>query len=91
MARSLDDIQRDIDNTRKQLAGTLDKLAEATRPANLVNDAKSQATQQLKNPKVQAVVAGVAGVIGLAVVLSVSSARRRRRELNELREILASR
>ena len=47
MARKIDDIQRDIERTRKQLAGTLDELAQRTKPSNLVNDAKSNLLEKL--------------------------------------------
>ena len=49
MARKIDDIQRDIERTRKQLAGTLDELAQRTKPGNLVNDAKSNLLEKLQS------------------------------------------
>ena len=57
MARKIDDIQRDIERTRKQLAGTLDELAQRTKPSNLVNDAKSNLLEKLQDPQVQKVLA----------------------------------
>ena len=40
MARNIEDIQQDIERTRRQLAGTLDRLAYRTRPQTIVEDAK---------------------------------------------------
>lgn len=52
MARNIDDIQRDIERTRRQLASTLDELADRSKPANLANDAKAAATEKLSQQNV---------------------------------------
>ena len=41
MARNIEDIQRDIERTRRQLAGTLDELAQRSKPQNFANEAKT--------------------------------------------------
>ncbi|MDY6050373.1 MAG: DUF3618 domain-containing protein [Corynebacterium sp.] len=66
MPRTLDDIQRDIDQTRANLAATLDQLAASTQPAALIDSAKSS----LSNAKNLAIVAGsvVAGIVVIALV-----------------------
>lgn len=91
MARDINDIQRDIERTRQQLAGTLDELATRTKPANLVDDAKNEANAKLKDPTVQKVLAGVGvAVVGL-IVLSVANGRKKKKNLKELQRIIAER
>ena len=66
MPRTIDDIQREIDQTRANLANTLDQLAASTKPAALMDSAKGS----LMNAKNLAIIAGsvVAGVVVLALV-----------------------
>ena len=91
MARSTDDIQRDIERTRRQLAGTLDELTNRTKPRNFVNDAKVQATSKLQEPQTQKVLAGVAvAVVGL-IALGIARSRRRSNDIKELQKLLAQR
>ncbi|APT85294.1 DUF3618 domain-containing protein [Corynebacterium aquilae] len=89
MARNIDDIQREIERTRGQLASTLDQLAERTRPANLVDDAKQSATDKLRDPKVQAIVAGVAAVVVAGIAFSISKSRKRSKDLETLQKLLS--
>lgn len=89
MARDIDDIQRDIERTRRQLAGTLDQLAERSRPQALANDAKDQLTDWLKDPKVQKILAGVGVAIAGIVVIFAARSRRNRKDLKELRRLLS--
>ncbi|MHA2789696.1 DUF3618 domain-containing protein [Corynebacterium sp. S7] len=91
MARDINDIQRDIERTRQQLAGTLDELANRTKPQNLVDDAKTQASEKLQDPTVQKVLFGIgAAVVGL-IVLNVVNGRKKKKNLKELQRILAER
>lgn len=91
MARDINDIQRDIERTRRQLASTLDELATRTKPQNLVNDAKREATSKVRDPQVQKVLAGVGvAVVGLVALVVVRN-RRRSNELKEIKRILAGR
>ncbi len=91
MARNIDDIQRDIERTRRQLAITLDELADRSRPQNLVEDAKGAATQKLQERNVQMALAGVgAAVVGL-IAFSVFRSKRRKSDIKELQRLLAER
>ena len=91
MARDINDIQRDIERTRRQLASTLDELADRSKPKNLVDDAKGAATEKLQDRNVQMALAGVgAAVVGL-VALAVFRSRRRKNDIKELQRLLAER
>lgn len=91
MARNIEDIQRDIERTRRQLAGTLDELADRTKPQNLVDDAKREANNKLKDPNVQKVLAGVGAVIVGGIVLVVVRSRKKSNDLKEVQRMLAER
>ena len=91
MARDINDIQRDIERTRRQLASTLDELADRSKPKNLVDDAKGAATEKLQDRNVQMALAGVgAAVVGL-VALAVFRSNRRKNDIKELQRLLAER
>lgn len=91
VARDINDIQRDIERTRRQLAGTLDELATRSKPQNLVDDAKRGVTAKVQDPQVQKVLAGVGvAVVGL-VALVVTRNRKRSNEIKELQRLLAGR
>ncbi|AHI23463.1 DUF3618 domain-containing protein [Corynebacterium vitaeruminis] len=91
MARSIDDIQRDIERTRRQLASTLDEIADRSKPQNLVEDAKSQATTKLQDPKVQKILAGVGAAVVTLVALGIVRSTKKRKELKEIQRLLANR
>ncbi len=91
MARNIEDIQRDIERTRRQLANTLDELADRSKPANLVDDAKDQATAKLQEPNVQKILLGVAGVVVGAVVFSIVRGRKKSNDLKEIQRLLSER
>ncbi|ALA66907.1 DUF3618 domain-containing protein [Corynebacterium lactis] len=88
MARSIEDIQRDIERNRNQLARTLDELSVRTNPKNVAEDAKTRVTDGLKEPKVQAAIGVVAALIVGGIVLSVSRGRKRNKELDRIREMI---
>ncbi|MCS4490670.1 DUF3618 domain-containing protein [Corynebacterium sp. ES2794-CONJ1] len=91
MARNIDDIQREIERSRRQLAATLDEIANRTKPAHLVEDAKQSLSARLNDPQVQKVL-GVAGAVVCGiVVVSFVAKRRRKAEIRELKELLATR
>ena len=91
MARDINDIQRDIERTRRQLASTLDELATRTKPQNLAADAQREAQAKLQDPQIQKILAGVgAAVVGL-VVISVLRSRKRSNDLKEIQRYLAGR
>ncbi|GAB3946866.1 DUF3618 domain-containing protein [Corynebacterium tapiri] len=91
MARNIDDIQRDIERTRRQLASTLDELADRSKPANVVADAKREATTKLQDPTVQKILAGVGvAVVGL-IALSVARSNKKKNDIKEIQRLLSSR
>lgn len=91
MARSIDDIQREIERTRRQLASTLDQLADRSHPQALMGDAKREASAKVQEPKVQAVLGAVAAVVVGVVALSVVRSRKKSRDLKEIQRMLAER
>lgn len=91
MARNIDDIQRDIERTRRQLASTLDELAERGKPKNLVDDAKREATGKLQDPTVQKVLAGVGAVIVGGIIFAVVRSRKHKKDIQEVQRLLAAR
>ena len=91
MARDINDIQREIERTRVNLASTIDELADRTSPENLANNAKAQVSTKLKDDKVQKVLAGVAVAVVLLVALKSSSSRKKKKDLKELQRLLAER
>lgn len=91
MARNIDDIQRDIERTRRQLASTLDQLAERSRPQALMSDAQQSVTDKLQDPKVQAVIGGVVALVIGAISFSVARSRKKSRDLKEIQRMLAER
>ncbi|MDO4909381.1 MAG: DUF3618 domain-containing protein [Corynebacterium sp.] len=90
MARNIDDIERDIERTRKQLASTLDQIADRTKPSNMVNDAKKSLTEKLKDPQVRNIAGAVAGVAAGIVIITLAARHRRNRQLRELRKLLSA-
>ena len=91
MARNIDDIQRDIERTRRQLASTLDELADRSKPENLANDAKEAATEKLSQQNVQIALASVAALVVGAIAFSVVRSRRRSNDLKEVQRLLSQR
>ncbi len=65
MARDPDTIQREIEQARDALAGTLDALAERANPKRLVDSGKETAQAKLADPKVKFALLGVAAVVAL--------------------------
>ncbi|CAB0914629.1 hypothetical protein FRC0411_01912 [Corynebacterium diphtheriae] len=89
MARDINDIQRDIERTRRQLASTLDEIADRSKPQNFVDDAKKQATAKVQEPEVQKILIGIgAAVMGL-VVIGVMRGRKKNKDLKEIQRLLA--
>ena len=91
MARNIEDIQRDIERTRRQLAGTLDELASRSQPKALAADAKVAATDKLKDQNVQMVLAGIAAVVVGGIAFAVARSRRRSNDIKEIQRLLAER
>ena len=91
MARNIEDIQRDIERTRRQLASSLDELADRSKPANVANNAKQAAGEKLQDKNVQMALAGVAAVVVGGVAFAVFRSRRRSNDLKEIQKMLAER
>ncbi|MEX3504956.1 DUF3618 domain-containing protein [Corynebacterium sp. LK2510] len=91
MARDINDIERDIERTRGQLASTLDELADRANPSNLADNAKDKAASLLQDETVQKVLAGISAGIVLLVAVKVLNGNKRKRELKELQKLLARR
>lgn len=72
MARSPEEIQREINNAREALAGTLDQLVERANPKRIVESSKRSMQYFLKSPNGKAVVAAVGGVVVLLVVRRIN-------------------
>ncbi len=91
MARDINDIQRDIERTRRQLANTLDELTVRTKPQNLVSDAQGAATEKLQDRNVQMALAGVGALIVGGIAFAVFRSKRRSSDIKELKRLLAER
>mgnify|MGYP001198472821 FL=1 len=88
MARSIDDIQRDIERNRTQLAQTLDELSTRTNPKYVADDAKARVSEGLQDPKVQAIIGGVVAVVFGGIALSIARNRKRSKEIERIREMI---
>ena len=91
MARDINDIQRDIERTRGNLASTIDEIADRARPENLANNAKAQVSTKLQDDKVQKILAAVGVAVALLIALKASSKRKKKKELKELQRLLSER
>lgn len=91
MARDINDIERDIERTRGQLASTLDELANRANPSTIAGNAKGQAKNFLQDETVQKVIAGIGVGVAVLVGIKVLNGRKRKKELKELQRLLARR
>ncbi len=87
----MDDIQRDIERTRRQLAGTLDELADRSKPKNIADDAKRSANAKLQDPNVQKVLIGIGVAVAGIIALSVARSNKKSRDIKEIQRLLAQR
>lgn len=74
MARSPEEIQREINQAREALAGTLDQLVERANPKRIVESGKRSARDFFQSPKGKAVIAVVGGVVVLLVARRINLA-----------------
>ncbi|WP_048759047.1 DUF3618 domain-containing protein [Corynebacterium vitaeruminis] len=88
MARSIDDIQRDIERNRNQLARTLDELTVRTNPKNVADDAKTRVLDALNEPKVQAALGVVAALVVGGIAMGIRRNRNRSKEIDRIREMI---
>ncbi|SHG75016.1 Protein of unknown function [Jatrophihabitans endophyticus] len=69
--RSAEDIKRDIERSRADLATAVDKLAYRGNPKRIAENAKQSAKDRLATPQGQAVVAAVGALVLVLVVRRV--------------------
>ena len=74
--RDPDDLVKDIERTRENLARTIDTLTERVSPANVAKRALSRVRDQASRPEVQI---GAAAVLTVVATLALVVWRRRRR------------
>ena len=74
--RDPDDLVKDIERTRENLARTIDTLTERVSPANVAKRARSRARDQASRPEVQI---GAAAALTVVATLALVVWRRRRR------------
>ena len=70
--RDPEQIQREIESSRTQLASTLDELTERVSPKRLAGEARESATTFLQTP------VGMAAIGGVALLVALGVARRAR-------------
>lgn len=75
MNRDPEQIQREIEASRTQLAATLDQIAERTSPKRLADNAKESALVFLQSPPGMALI----GAVGLLIALQIARKARNRR------------
>jgi hypothetical protein len=68
VARDPDTIQREIEQARDALAGTLDVLVERANPKRLVDSGKETAQAKLADPKIKYALIGVGTLVGLLLL-----------------------
>jgi hypothetical protein len=61
--RSADDIQRDIERARTELASAVDQLAYRTNPKRVVEKTKRSLAARARTPQGQAVIAAAGGLV----------------------------
>ena len=69
--RSADDIQRDIERSRAELAKAVDQLTFRTSPKRVVANTKQSIVAKLKTPQGAAAVAAVGGLVAFVIVRRV--------------------
>jgi hypothetical protein len=71
VSRSPEQIQREIESSRAQLATTLDQLAERVSPKRLAGEAKDNTVAFLQTPPGYAAIGAVALLVALVVARRV--------------------
>ena len=67
--RDPDDLVKDIERTRENLARTIDTLTERVSPGNVAKRALSRVRDHVSRPEVQIGAAAALTVVGLALVV----------------------
>ncbi|GAB2669442.1 DUF3618 domain-containing protein [Gordonia jinhuaensis] len=73
MARDTDDIEREIERAREELATTLDTLADRANPQRLAEDAKTTVMTFLNQPTVKYPLIGVGVLVAALVIKKIVS------------------
>lgn len=68
MARDPDDIERDIEKARDNLAATVDQLTVRADPKKLADTAKTTVLAKLEEPKIKYSVLGGSALVGLLLL-----------------------
>jgi Protein of unknown function (DUF3618) len=76
VSRSPEQIQREIESSRAQLAATLDQLAEKTSPKRLAGVARARATELAMSPPGISVLGAVGLLVALGIARKVRNARK---------------
>lgn len=71
MARDPDTIQREIEQARDALAGTLDELAVRADPKRLVESGTESLRAKLDNPKVKIALVAAGALVAFVVVRKI--------------------
>jgi hypothetical protein len=66
--RSVDEIQRDIENARVSLAVAVDQLAYRTSPKRVADNAKQALKEKAQTPQGKAVIGGVGLLVTILVI-----------------------
>ena len=76
--RSADDIQRDIERSRAELATAVDQLAYRTNPKRLVEQAKQSLKDRANSPQGRIVIGVSGGVVVVLIGLRIRKAVKNR-------------
>ena len=92
-ARSTQEIQADIEETRARLVDSIDRLKAETTPPVLLAKAKSKVHDAIFDPdtglvRTERVIAIAVGVVGIVILRRGMKVRARRRELERLKEVV---
>lgn len=66
--RSADDIQRDIEKSRAELAAAVDQLAYRGNPKRIVDNAKKSLREKAQSPQGRAVIAAAGGLVVIMII-----------------------
>ncbi|MCA1645021.1 MAG: DUF3618 domain-containing protein [Jatrophihabitantaceae bacterium] len=70
--RSVDEIQRDIENARTSLAVAVDQLIFQTNPKRIANNAKQAVKDKAQTPQGKAVIGGAGALAALLVIRRIA-------------------
>jgi len=71
VARDPDTIQREIEQARDALAGSLDALSDRANPKHLVAQGRESVQNRLADPRVRYALIAVGALVAIAVVRSI--------------------